>query len=497
MFEIIRKGVAWLNQRLNPDTQESHNQENALYNDLSYLEQEIVRWRYSPERQMQITGSKYYLNHHNILHRKRTVIGEGGELVEVHNLPNNKVIHNLYAKMVDQKANYLVGKPLAFKTDKKNDPYLAELNKIFNKSFYQKLKNVAVDCFNGGISWLYPYVENNCLKVKRFASYEVLPFWDDADHTELRFALRLYETIETDKHHNRVTVERVEVYTPKGIKRYLLKDGRLILDPKKPTEDYLKYKDIEMNWERVPLIPFKYNSQEVPLIKRVKSLQDGINQILSDFENNMQEDCRNTIMVLVNYEGEDLGDFRHNLATYGAVKVFSDSGGNGDVKTLSIAVNAENYKAILDEFKRALIENARGYDAKDDRLGGQPNELNIQSMYSDIDLDANGMETEWQASFENLLWYVDTYLNSLGKPTGNEQIVTVIFNRDILINESEAIANCRASQGVISDETIIANHPWSDDQEVERVKKQRQTEQEEIDNYSGAFQQKKQGGINE
>ena len=36
-----------------------------------------------------------------------------------------------------------------------------------------------------------------------------------------------------------------------------------------------------------------------------------------------------------------------------------------------------------------------GYDAKDDRLSGNPNQMNIQSMYSDIDLDANDMETEF------------------------------------------------------------------------------------------------------
>ena len=41
-----------------------------------------------------------------------------------------------------------------------------------------------------------------------------------------------------------------------------------------------------------------------------------------------------------------------------------------------------------------------GYDAKDDRIiVGNPNQMNIQSMYSDIDLDANGIETEFQAAF--------------------------------------------------------------------------------------------------
>ena len=80
-----------------------------------------------------------------------------------------------------------------------------------------------------------------------------------------------------------------------------------------------------LNWEKIPLIPLKYNEEEIPLLKKVKPLQDGINTMLSDFENNMQEDSRNTILVLKNYEGTNLGEFRRNLATYGAVKVRYDS----------------------------------------------------------------------------------------------------------------------------------------------------------------------------
>ena len=39
---------------------------------------------------------------------------------------------------------------------------------------------------------------------------------------------------------------------------------------------------------------------------------------------------------------------------------------------------------LLSLLKDAIIENARGYDAKDDRMSGNPNQMNIQSMYSDI-----------------------------------------------------------------------------------------------------------------
>lgn len=65
---------------------------------------------------------------------------------------------------------------------------------------------------------------------------------------------------------------------------------------------------------------------------------------------------------------------------------------------------------------------------------------------------------------------------------GQEDTVDVVFNRDMLMNESEIITNCQNSQGIISDETIIAMHPWVDDPqlEMERLKKQKEREQEEM-----------------
>lgn len=52
------------------------------------------------------------------------------------------------------------------------------------------------------------------------------------------------------------------------------------------------------NWDRIPLIPFKYNDEEQPLIVNCKSLQDALNQILSTFDDAMNEDVRNTIDLL-------------------------------------------------------------------------------------------------------------------------------------------------------------------------------------------------------
>lgn len=461
--------------------------------DIQYLELEINRWLTSPQRLDMLTGERYYDGRHDILSRKRTAIGENGELIEVDNLPNNHIIDNQYAKAVDQKVNYLLGKPLTFDTE--NRQYEDALKKVFGKRFQQLIRQLGEDSLNCGIGWVYPYYSDGSLCFKRFNPWEILPFWTDAEHTMLDCAARIYE-VEVYEGRNHKVVQKVELFTRQGIKRYSFTGSRLIEDTDKPVENYIMVGERAYNWDRVPLIPFKYNPQETPLIRRVKSLQDSINEMMSDMANNMQEDTGNTILVVRNYDGQDLGEFRRNLATYKAVKV-TDEGG---VSTLKIEFDVENYKEILNLLKKALIENARCYDAKDDRMSNNPNQMNIQSMYSDIDLDANGMETEYQAAFDDLLWFVNAHLANTGAGSFDGTDVNVIFNRDVLINESESIENCQKSVGILSDETIVSQHPWTADvnKELQRIKKEQRERETEGDAYTDAFQEHRNGGeVNE
>jgi SPP1 family phage portal protein len=464
----------------------------ADMSDKQFFEREIQKWKNSPQRIMQIKGHLYYDNEHDILHRKRMMIGEGGELQEVDNLPNNRLIDNQYAKLVNQKANYLLGQPFAIEGE--NQQYVELLKKVFNKRFMKTLKAAGKAMLNNGICWLYPYyTETGEFSFRMFPGYEVLPFWKDTEHTILEAAVRLYLVVGYQGT-TPVLIEKVEIYDLNGVHRFILDGSTLIPDLQGVDDNTSPYttttsedgNTLPLNWAKVPLIPLKYNECEIPLLKKVKTLQDGINVMLSDFENNMQEDARNTILVLKNYDGENLGEFRHNLSTYGAVKVREDGG----VETLQVEINAENYKGILELLKKSLIENARGYDAKDDRLSGNPNQMNIQSMYSDIDLDANGMETEFQAAFEELLWFINQDFSNRGLGDYEGAELQIVFNRDILINETESIENCAKSVGILSTETIVEQHPWVTDVEVElaRLRKEKDEAMEQAQEYAGAFQ---------
>lgn len=442
-----------------------------------------------------LVGKDYYFGTQDILERKRTVINEAGGLSEVDNLPNNRIVDNQFKKLVDQKTNYALGKPMTLAT---SDPaYAEELHAIFTKKVHRQIRLLGEESILSGIAWLYPYYNaHGNFKFKVFPGYEVMPIWTDSSHTELAEGVRVYgdSLVQRDGSVKEVTV--LEVYSTKGIDRFVSNGNTFVEHPDEPHSDYMTDGEGNwFNWKRVPLIPFKYNAKEIPLIHNVKGLQDSLNQVLSDFQNNMEEDPRNTILILKNYDGTDIPSFRRNLATYGVVKVHTVDGVQGGVDALKVDVNAANYQAILMQLKRAIIENGRGFDAKEERMDGDPNQMNIESMYTDIDLDVDQMETEFQAGFEELKWFIDQHLMHIGKGDFSESSIDFIFNRDIFINEDAMIDNCVKSSSILSSKTILARHPWVTDVETEQsqIEEDKAAELEEMEKMK-AFDKPTGGG---
>lgn len=434
--------------------------------DLRYIESCIRDWVNSPLRNYQIMGERYYMGDHDILQKKRTILGSDGKLEELTNLPNNKRIDNQYAKYVDQKKNYLLGKPITINCE--DEEYAEKVKKIIlSRKMRKTMKDLGEDCINGGIAWLSPYYdEEGKLQFKEFPAYEILPNWADRNHTILNWAVRLYEVEQPTVSIPRKIIQKVELYSLNGIDYYTFENNKLVPDVKTPHADYIKVttgdKVETRNWERIPMIPFKFNAKEIPLLKRCKSLQDGVNEIISAFKDNMEEDCRNTILVLENYDGTDLEEFRKNLAQYGVIKVGGWDGSRGDVRTLQVEVNYANYESILSIFRTAIKHNCRGYDYSDlNKAAADPNQMNIKSILSDVDIDANDTETEYQAALEQVMWFIN---KELGVPDDKHDI-EFIFNRDGIINEVDIMQMLVACGIRIPNELLLHQVPFINDVE--------------------------------
>lgn len=113
----------------------------------------------------------------------------------------------------------------------------------------------------------------------------------------------------------------------------------------------------------------------------------------------------------------------------------------------------------MERTRKDLYEAGRGVDTQREGFGNLSG-VALKFLYADLDLDCSGLETEFAAGFEKMLRFIKCWLALSGKGDFSGEDAQLILNRDILINEAEAIEGCVQSAGILSKETILENHPW-------------------------------------
>lgn len=449
------------------------------------MEIEIGEWRLSDKLKWMKIGERYYRVKSDILDRHRTAIGASGAKEIVGNLANNKLLNAFIRKLVDQKVGYLLGKPLTIQTAK--SAYYDLLDSFFDKDMMRRIQSTGKEAVNKGIAWWFVYYDDaGQLSFKKMRSEEIIPIWADEAHTVLDAVIRNYEVIVYEGL-QRKTVRKVEWWDTNGVRRYVY-DGTGLTPDVEAGDVSMHFKvvkngkETDANWERVPFIFWKYNEEEQPLVEIIKSLIDDYDRNKSDNSNNL-EDLPESIYKVRNYSGTDPAEFRKNLALYRTG--FVD--GDGDIDTLQLAINVEAYRTHMEQARKDIYEFGRGVDTQAANFGSAPSGIALKFLYSDLDLDASLMETEFQASLERLLWFINTHLYNTTQADYSEETVEFIFNRDMPIDEAAIIQGIKDSVGILSDETLVAQHPYVRDVQAEMDRKEKEKEKaaEQFGTYGG------------
>ena len=108
-------------------------------------------------------------------------------------------------------------------------------------------------------------------------------------------------------------------------------------------------------------------------------------------------------------------------------------------------------------------------------------------MYADLDMDCSDWSPELETSIMELLNFILFDIKSRTGVDYSSVKYSILFNTDVIVNETETITNAFTSKGIISDETIAANHPWtrSVDKEMENMKHD-DIEELELENQYGS-----------
>lgn len=447
----------------------------------------IDEFETSAQRQLMLKGEKYYRVENDILDRKMHRY-ENEQLVIDDTKANHRLAHGFMHEFVEDKVNYLLSKPYTMECE--DEDYLKLVKDTLGKRFQHKLVQLGTECSNKGIAWTYEYIdEHGKKKSKKIPSEQCIPLWVDNDHEELQAMIRYYQ-VEVYEGKEKKYVTKIEYHTPDGVEYYIQdKGGQVMLDAEmyldQPEDGgilipHFTINDAPGSWERVPFVPWKNNDYELPDLQFVKTLIDEYDISRSDV-GNLLEEIKQIIYVLKGYGGQDLSEFIHDLAYYHGIKVDADEHAGVDKleHTINIDAAEKHFKQLLKDIYRF----GQAVDKGQDSLGNSPSGIALKFLYSGLDLKCNRMEDNFKWSFEQQLYFVNKYLELTNKKVSDKEI-TIVFNRDIAINESQAITDCQNSMGVISHKTILSMHPWVEnvDAELKQIKEENKAPEDDFIN---------------
>lgn len=426
------------------------------------LEHRINQHLKSDELKMMTKAHAYYHN--------RTAIQKKMTLLK--HRSNVKLELGMFRKLVKQKVGYLLSKaPSVTVEDKGTQDYLNE--EVFDRDLLKVIKSLGQEAIIKGIAYSMVYLdEKGELNLFKVPSEQIIPFWSDERNGFVDAFIRIYP-IEVWDNGKPVIRTQVAYFDENGVTYYLLdKAGFLGLDPTyEGTQSHFYMFDPGLNkaygqnWERAPLIAWRYNEDEASLLQQVETIIDNL-ALQASTSADLLADVPKFIYILKNYGGEDLDTFLAMLNEYMTISVAE----NGGVEKLQATIDTTATENELQRMRKALYEAAAAIDTQDENLGNASGTA-LKWRYTDLDLDMNDMEAEFQQSLEQFLWFVEQHAANNGVQI-NLDGFEYVFNRDMISNETEAITNAQNSLGILDRQTIREQHPWYSQKVEQRLEEE-------------------------
>lgn len=374
--------------------------------------------------------------------------------------PDWRIDANFHKLLVDQKVARLLGNAVLFKMGegKEDDEILQKIGETFDDEFDDLLNDIFTAASNKGIEWVHPWIdENGELQWHEVPAERFVPIYEDDKKKKMIAGIYFYRLD---------GIDFAEYWTDETV-QYFEKQNESYIESMYFNMEYekahFKINGQGYGWGRVPFIPFRNNTQEVSDIWMYKNMIDAYNKRLSDMQNTFDASTE-YVYVLKGYEGQDLTEFLQGIKHYKAINVDGESGG---VDTIQIQIPVNETKEYLKMMRENIIDFGRGVDFTSDKFGNSPSGVALHVLFSGLDMKAKQLERKARVGIRNMLWFVFQHHNINRDP----KEVEMVFQYDTLQNKLEDAQIAQMSNGIISKQTIVANHPWVDDVqgEMERL----------------------------
>lgn len=424
-------------------------------------------------------AERYYRKQNDVLKGFKKYDENGNPLRNA----DNRIASNFHNILVNQKASYLFTAAPIF--DVGNEKANTNVAEVLGDSFAKTCKDLCVRAANASIGWLHYWVDDD--NNFRFGviknSAQITPIWSDDFEQSLIALLRSYQNIDPESGKVYDIYEYWDENTCYAFRKENKASIASGLEPYQRFHFEMEAGDMDTNvithdFAQVPFIPFRNNDIETTDLETIKELIDCYDKVYSGFINDL-DDIQELIFILAGYEDEPLDTFLKKLKKYKTFKADITDDGKAGLSTLAIDIPVEARDKALELTRKAIFEQGQGIDPDPQHFGSSSGEA-LKHLYDLLELKAGLVETEFRSSFGQLIRAI---CRNLGFVPGT---IIQTWYRTKISNDNEMAEIANKSKGIISDRTIIQNHPWVDDVENE-LKQIDKEKQDEIDNYSGAF----------
>jgi SPP1 family phage portal protein len=424
-----------------------------------------------------IEADEYYaVNNRTITNRTRQYYTQKYGWKENRGAENNRLKHGFYWLLVEQKINYILSQAPTFTSPEQEvtDNFLPYFQ---NTEFLHILKDLATETSNSGIGWLQVYIDADGFNLALIPSEQVIAVYDSAYEKELTDVIRYYpkEHVDIKESEYRYMVEwydanEVRIYEQNKRGEYELKERKPHIERTQTTGGGI----VGQSWGMPPFIRLLNNRIKKSDFHFVKSLIDDYDKSRSD-ESNALAEMPNGFLAIEGYQGNmaDPVQAAKALANIRESRVaFLGTGGAINAIASEPATNS------LDRHQKKLKEDiflfGMGVDFSTDKFGYSPSGIALKFLYSNLDLKANALIEALKFTMQDIFAFYNLYWKMKENREYVIDTINTAFNKSLIFNEFERIQMVAQSKGLISDETLLSNHPWVDnvEEELEAVKEQ-------------------------
>jgi SPP1 family phage portal protein len=382
---------------------------------------------------------------------------------------DNRVSSNFHQLLVDQEAGYLATKAPTIDVgeDKLND----QIKDTLGDNFALRLNELVVDAANAGIAWLHYWIdENNQFRYAIVPPDQMTPIYSTDLNRKLVALRRSYkelepETAKTYWVHEYWDDETVTVFKSRDEQFNNLEpinDRFTIYDAS--TDDAAGTSSINHHgMGRIPFIAFPKNKEQQPDLFHYKGLIDVYDKIYNGYVNDL-DDIQQIFLILKNYDGQDLDEFRKDLQRYKSIKVRSmGSGNDSGVDQLAINIPTEARNSMLETTKTNIFVHAQGIDPTDFKTNNATGTA-IKMLYSHLELKAAKTEAYFRDALTEL---VRAIMRWLGISDADSRRINQTWTRTAIQNDVERAQVVSQLANWTSKEAIAKANPIVEDWQEE------------------------------